>query len=67
MARAPKKPEALKISGNTLEEFLPLLPAEEGLRRAAAAGRIYEPEDHNDERPREATRKNTVRAGFCGI
>jgi len=64
MARAPKKPAALKIAGNTLEEFLPLLPAEEAFRQCAAAGEVFEPEDYEGRQPEKTTMKNTIRAEF---
>jgi len=59
-----KKPAALKITGTKLEEFLPLLPAEEAFRKCAAAGEVFEPEDYDGTRPTKGTEQNTIRSEF---
>lgn len=61
---APKTPAPLTLKGSKLEDFLPLLPAEEKLRQCAANGEVCEVDDYSSERPEEATKLNTVRAEF---
>ncbi len=54
----------LTLKGSKLEDFLPLLPAEEKLRQCAANGEVCEVDDFSGERPEEATEFNSVRAEF---
>ena len=61
---APKKTAPLTLKGSKLEDFLPLLPAEEKLRECAAKGEVCEVGDFSGQRPKEATKLNTVRAKF---
>ena len=61
---APKSPAPLTLKGSRLEEFLPLLPAEEKLRQCAANGEVCKVDDFSGERPEAATKLNTVRAKF---
>lgn len=61
---APKSPVPLTLKGSKLEDFLPLLPAEEKLRQCAANGEPCKVDDFSGERPKEATKLNTVRAEF---
>ncbi|MEO0328603.1 MAG: hypothetical protein AAF217_08400 [Pseudomonadota bacterium] len=56
--------KALTLKGRKLEDFLPLLPAEEKLRACAALGVICDIDPDSDQRPQEATKQNTIRAGF---
>lgn len=62
--QAPKKPVPLTLKGSKLEDFLPLLPAEEKLRQCAANGEDCVVDDFSGDRPEEATKLNTVRAEF---
>lgn len=62
--RKPAAPKALTLKGSKLEDFLPLLPAEEKLRECAAAGEECVVDDFDGKRPEVATRLNTVRAEF---
>ena len=56
--------EKVTLTGNKLEDFLPLLPAEEKLRQNAAAGEECTVDDFDGNRPTKATSINTVRADF---
>lgn len=55
---------SLKLKGRSLEDFLPLLPAEEKLRRCTAAGEDCVVESFSGKRPSTASDENTIRAGF---
>lgn len=61
---ALKSPAPLTLKGSRLEDFLPLLPAEEQLRQCSANGEECVVDDFSGERPAEATQLNTVRAEF---
>ncbi len=61
---ASKKPAVLTLKGSKLEDFLPLLPAEEKLRQCAANGEVCEVDDFFGARPEEASKLNTIRAEF---
>ncbi len=56
--------KALTLRGSKLEDFEPLLPAEEKLRQRAARGEDCEVDDFNGKRPEKVTDDNTVRAAF---
>ncbi len=60
----PKTPVPLTLKGSKLEDFLPLLPAEEKLRQSAANGEDCKVEGYADKRPIKATKLNTIRAEF---
>lgn len=70
MATTPrKKPTSRKITsinlkGSKLEDFLPLLPAEEKLRHCAASGEGCVVDEFTGNRPTEASKQNSVRAEF---
>lgn len=55
---------ALMLKGSTLEEFLPLLPAEQKLRECAAAGEDCLIGEVKSARPERATKQNTIRSEF---
>jgi cytoskeletal protein CcmA (bactofilin family) len=55
---------SLELKGSRLEDFLPLLPAEEQLKSHAANGEICIVGDYNNERPNKPTNLNTIRGGF---
>jgi len=61
---APKTPAPLTLKGSKLEDFLPLLPAEEKLRQCAANGEDCIIDDFSGERPEVATELNTIRSEF---
>ena len=56
--------KALKINGHSLQDFLPLLPAERCLREAAAKGENCVIDNFIEVRPASATKDNTIRAEF---
>ena len=60
----PKKPAPILLKGSKLEDFEPLLPAEEKLRQCAANGQDCIAENFSDQRPTESNKQNTIRAGF---
>lgn len=62
--RTPKKPAPLALKGSKLEDFLPLLPAEENLRQCAANGEECIVDGFSGERPEKVTKLNTVRSEF---
>jgi cytoskeletal protein CcmA (bactofilin family) len=61
---APKSPAPLILKGSKLEDFLPLLPAEEKLRQCTSSGEECIVDDFSGVRPKEATNPNTIRAEF---
>ncbi len=57
-------PRGLTLKGRKLEDFLPLLPAEEKLRIFAAAGEDCVVDGFTDSRPAKALKANTIRSEF---
>lgn len=67
MARTPARKlsaKPLSNTGNYLEAFLPLLPAEEKLRQCASSGGHCVAVGFDNQRPSLPSRNNTVRAEF---
>lgn len=60
----PKKTASISLKGSKLEDFLPLLPAEEKLRQCAASGEDCSADDFSDECPTQTTKQNSIRAEF---
>ncbi len=58
------KAKAITLRGSKLEDFEPLLLAEEKLRQCAARGEDCKVDDFNGKRPEKPTDQNTVRAAF---